>query len=821
METQKMPPTLRRSSWISMISSQTNTGERSRSSSFGSASQRSRSTPATSAEEVSTEGSEQWHSIVSQSAPKLPGFGWSSRRSSSANRKSPSCGSEPTYDGDIITFAYQLDATHSALVDEPEKRDRFQPRQKSDESPKRSMQQQQSNVPPLKRSCTEPDLSCSTEQAPPSTTPQQSPAAIRSSSADEKSQRKKRPHSEKPFTASDTRETTAKMVSATAEQNHSSSWNSTSLQSAFTPQLRPSHDGGSYVHKQRMYQQQQCIAGFEEQQAVQDANDLAAEYEALLSMPQTPQSARGRTPTSSKLDLTTYGQLPEPKEISSTNISVSPTRNKQRHRSSSPQAKSILAKQHSHRPSTLSQEPVHNFDTIESKDDVAIREPSQTTRESMSSSRSQAPTGFKANRILGFRRRAKEPQALVSVPYSPEEHIVAVHSAPPEIAPHEEPVTKRSKIERLFREPKPAFAEEASKRRSGSVPGSPAKEGSPGPKPAQSHSRTRTASSAALTGNLRSPKSPPRSNIGPVNSTPQPTKSALKVKDSSQSPNSKLDVVQSPERPPRKQATILVDPKPVRNAAADVTNEPKTVRPVFSFEYEEKAMNRSMQEVIVESETGEGLIRKASLTRPRSNPQLQTQSTASNSLRSLDFLPQLKHQPLVKRDRQSPTRPSASEPTSTTVAQFITPIGPLTYQPPSPSSVSSEPDLKPDLKLLPRSPLRPSQFPVPTTTRANRSATEVGTLSFPQSAVAENLGAKPVAKLFVICCKCKFWHDLPSKLYEAMALPLELHKAQTGEGRVAGARLETAVKCPWCEHAMTTGCCQGWTTVVYLHERHH
>ena len=34
-------------------------------------------------------------------------------------------------------------------------------------------------------------------------------------------------------------------------------------------------------------------------------------------------------------------------------------------------------------------------------------------------------------------------------------------------------------------------------------------------------------------------------------------------------------------------------------------------------------------------------------------------------------------------------------------------------------------------------------------------------------------------------------------------------------------RLETAVMCPWCDHGMTTSCCQGWTTVVYMHERHH
>lgn len=95
---------------------------------------------------------------------------------------------------------------------------------------------------------------------------------------------------------------------------------------------------------------------------------------------------------------------------------------------------------------------------------------------------------------------------------------------------------------------------------------------------------------------------------------------------------------------------------------------------------------------------------------------------------------------------------------------------------------------------------------------------------------------EPVGKMFVICCKCQRWHDLPSKFYEAMALPRMMAKGnnvvQDAEGQgglrpaspgVKGveAKLFTAVKCPWCEHGMSTGCCQGWTTVVHLHERHH
>ena len=44
---------------------------------------------------------------------------------------------------------------------------------------------------------------------------------------------------------------------------------------------------------------------------------------------------------------------------------------------------------------------------------------------------------------------------------------------------------------------------------------------------------------------------------------------------------------------------------------------------------------------------------------------------------------------------------------------------------------------------------------------------------------------------------------------------------EKGAMKTEQAQLDTMVKCPWCEHLMTTWCCAGWTTVVYLHERHH
>ncbi|KAL4792704.1 hypothetical protein BDV19DRAFT_367972 [Aspergillus venezuelensis] len=119
-----------------------------------------------------------------------------------------------------------------------------------------------------------------------------------------------------------------------------------------------------------------------------------------------------------------------------------------------------------------------------------------------------------------------------------------------------------------------------------------------------------------------------------------------------------------------------------------------------------------------------------------------------------------------------------------------------------------------------------------------------------------------VAKLFVICCRCKFWHDMPSGVYASLtnsdplsvALDQELaHWDQnalserltgaTGEAqplhessskplesgihqRMLRARLTRnvpsgPVKCCWCEHTMSKQCCQGWTTVVQMRQRHH
>lgn len=84
--------------------------------------------------------------------------------------------------------------------------------------------------------------------------------------------------------------------------------------------------------------------------------------------------------------------------------------------------------------------------------------------------------------------------------------------------------------------------------------------------------------------------------------------------------------------------------------------------------------------------------------------------------------------------------------------------------------------------------------------------------------VAAEARMTPIAKMFVECCNCKFYHDMPSKLYECMAKPDAMV-----EDRLLGisGAITTMVKCPWCQHNMSTSCCAGYAAVVYLKERLH
>lgn len=87
-----------------------------------------------------------------------------------------------------------------------------------------------------------------------------------------------------------------------------------------------------------------------------------------------------------------------------------------------------------------------------------------------------------------------------------------------------------------------------------------------------------------------------------------------------------------------------------------------------------------------------------------------------------------------------------------------------------------------------------------------------------QTIAPPDLRMAPVAKMFVECCSCKFYHDMPSKLYECMAKPDAVVEDKL---RGISGAITTMVKCPWCQHNMSTSCCAGYASVVYHKERLH
>ena len=303
--------------------------------------------------------------------------------------------------------------------------------------------------------------------------------------------------------------------------------------------------------------------------------------------------------------------------------------------------------------------------------------------------------------------------------------------------------------------------------------------------------------------------------------------------------------------------------------------------------------------VIVGGNDGDEMVRKPALKLTRSDPELQV--SASDTPRpSFDFLPELKHQPLIKPKRTSPSRvsfasthttiPESSAAASSSILSLPTTTRPssLTVPPILPLRSPLHPQGSSLFKSTSSTPIirgvSPSSFSSPTTFPSHVNRTSLIPPANPPliakpNASDDSLHVKPVAKMFVICCKCKYWHDLPSRLYEAMALPrklsagdsivpltsrprraslaaaktlgdvkaglehywkgksrVEREKEERGKGKVVEAKMEgkgegkgkavegkvfTTVKCPWCEHGMSTACCAGWTTIVYMHERHH
>jgi hypothetical protein len=178
------------------------------------------------------------------------------------------------------------------------------------------------------------------------------------------------------------------------------------------------------------------------------------------------------------------------------------------------------------------------------------------------------------------------------------------------------------------------------------------------------------------------------------------------------------------------------------------------------------------------------------------------------------FLPKLKKQAWKSREKMEKV-----------------PVGPVPTPPESESEDSSK-------RAAPKSP-RPSRSLPNTLAHSSSAVPEVPPLpkaiadvhprvaharsKSTTSSTLPNSGAnKPsgdqVAKMFVECCGCKYYHDMPSRLYETMVNPDAVLVAQ--DSRYAGS-LSMTVKCPWCKHEMSTKCCAGLAAMVYIKERLH
>ncbi|KAF4634083.1 hypothetical protein G7Y89_g4024 [Cudoniella acicularis] len=193
-----------------------------------------------------------------------------------------------------------------------------------------------------------------------------------------------------------------------------------------------------------------------------------------------------------------------------------------------------------------------------------------------------------------------------------------------------------------------------------------------------------------------------------------------------------------------------------------------------------------------------GVQRHPSISRSVSTPELQ----------DLSFLPALKHQALTKPPRKkgkgvimrkkSGSRASGNKDLIKPPAIPIASIKPEDSSPDSPTGGQYLRDARMHIpRPPPRSPNR-NRFP--------------GGPSTPQPSV------DPIAKMFVVCCSCKYFHDMPSKIYECMAKPDNV--VEDKNLGVSGV-ISTSVKCPWCGHGMSTTCCSGYAAVVYLREKLH
>ena len=532
---------------------------------------------------------------------------------------------------------------------------------------------------------------------------------------------------------------------------------------------RSSQDGGSYVHKQRVSQQRRSISGYEDEMAIRDAihpdNRSKTSAHGKPKMPPTPDASS---------ESIRNGEKGLENNLNGT----------------------VVAESGSSGEETT--DGYHKYLTKES-----LKSNGKSGKENKRLSKTERMLGdissdFSAKPAAGSREKKSDQAPKI-----------------PDTIPVWSPLMLSDMLQGSGADDKENQNLPDSK-----VSPSPPKDASI--RSSSDHSRSRTNSSQILSQDIR-PLALPRSSTSPALKT---TGTIAAEHPSSESHSSA----------PPLSAPAQLEKKPESTATEDniKTHSLHNVKP--------------NPEVVVEGVDGDGLVRRTSIKRPRSDPNLLV-SAANQPQPSLDFLPQLKHQPLTKPKRSSPSKvgfapipEGAVSPASP--SQTPRPSSALSLSSPSPLAASGLSKPKPPFASSPTRHLSPSSSPSKRNSMLSPASAPFTVNN--KTGSSDNdaaLATKPLAKMFVICCKCKFWHDLPSKLYEAMALPrrittgdgvaqsvgakhgsgsgLGLLAKGKGKGKDIEGKVFTEVRCPWCEHGMSTVCCAGWTAIVYLHQRHH
>jgi len=836
MDTQRMPSALRpqsdsrRNSILSVFSSGPSSGDSSQRSSrdlkrlsiasteSSNGQHRSQSTPGSSTE-IAADSSSAWRSLISGTAPQLPAlprFGLHSRNGSAGESKSNSWGSEEAYSRELVKYASQLNQASTSPQQATFVGDSIQ-----------SLKQAR----PLFRSQTDTALITIAQDQP---VIKEVSRAVAERKGSDDVYRSSRGDPQGPLQNSGSYSIKNSGIDQIRNDLHVATKDRSGFQHAQYLTVHPlqanpiritsSLDGGSYVHKERMRKQQQSLRGFQDEQAVKDATRILEDEDEFL--PQEPLLAdpEGREATIAHHEAEDVPPVSPVPQVQDPESIVEPMDQYHGYLEESPEPQesivlcnpdSIPAKKHTFLGMGFRSKPVNQprhssraEGMARSSEDTGHAKPLQPPRlDTENVMDSTRPS--KAERIVGH-APPQNPPPQTSIGRSRLSQAVVDKERSP-TGKANSPVQGRTKLANAIvdKESLPRKKENPPvQMMSSPAPVVVSKETQvQGSQLVRSHSRTRTSSSQLLNDNVLLPRSLPRSTTAPVLPTFTHEPFLSNHGEAANSRPAKVHV-----HAQRNENELTDDTKPQLAAAAK--SLPQTQRSAELAQKESEP--KRVPELVIESATPEGIVRKTSLKRPRSNPQLQL-TTPNPPVPSLDFLPQLKHQALVKPKPRSHLRNSlipTDETARPSSSQFPVPAAPM-HNALTPANNSA-----PNLTIsAPRSPKRPSSQLGP---RSHSSATlEPQRPPGPPNRMSTGgrtagLG-KTVAKLIVTCCSCTRWIDLPSDLFEAMALPARLTKLDGSAAGTGEARLDTAVQCPWCAHCMTTHCCSTDTWVCNKH----